>query len=97
MGSVRKKPDPYMIDEENAPLTDEEIKTLRPAREFFAERGWEMPKPVGRPPVENPKRQVTLRLDAEIVDAFKAGGKGWQTRINDALAKSLKSQSKRRA
>ena len=26
-----------------------------------------------------------IRLDAEVVARFKASGKGWQTRINNAL------------
>jgi uncharacterized protein (DUF4415 family) len=34
------------------------------------------------------KKQVTLRLDARIVDHFKANGKGWQIRMNEALAKA---------
>jgi uncharacterized protein (DUF4415 family) len=32
---------------------------------------------------------VTLRLDADVVDAFKAGGAGWQSRINAVLAKAV--------
>lgn len=39
----------------------------------------------GRPPLDAPKRQVTLRLSPEVIDHFKAGGPGWQTRIDDAL------------
>jgi uncharacterized protein (DUF4415 family) len=31
------------------------------------------------------KRQITLRLDADVVDFFEAGGKGYHTRINEAL------------
>jgi uncharacterized protein (DUF4415 family) len=31
------------------------------------------------------KRQITLRLDADLVDFFEAGGKGYHTRINEAL------------
>jgi len=83
-----RKPNPYLIDYETMPLTDEEVKQLRPAREVFAELGIPMPK--GRPPVENPKRQVTLRLDAEVIEHFKKGGKGWQTRINDTLAAAIR-------
>lgn len=86
MGS--RKPDPYLIDFETTPLTDEEIKELRPAREVFAELGIPMPK--GRPRIEQPKRQVTLRLDEAVIAHFKRGGKGWQTRINDALAAAIK-------
>ncbi|MCU0881982.1 MAG: BrnA antitoxin family protein [Hyphomonadaceae bacterium] len=45
---------------------------------------------MGRPPLGNAaKKQVTLRLDADVVDAFKAGGPGWQTRMNDVLAKAV--------
>ncbi|QYU66707.1 BrnA antitoxin family protein [Leptolyngbya sp. 15MV] len=31
------------------------------------------------------KRQLTLRLDADVVDFFEASGQGYQTRINAAL------------
>lgn len=31
------------------------------------------------------KRQVTLRLDDEVLAKFRATGRGWQSRINDAL------------
>ncbi|HEY2659038.1 MAG TPA: BrnA antitoxin family protein [Caulobacteraceae bacterium] len=39
----------------------------------------------GRPKSSDPKLQVTLRLDREVVEKFKAGGAGWQSRINQAL------------
>lgn len=42
----------------------------------------------GRPPVgDQPKQQVTLRLPAEVLAYFKAGGPGWQTRLADVLAR----------
>ena len=31
------------------------------------------------------KRQVTLRLDPDVLAKFRATGRGWQTRINEAL------------
>jgi uncharacterized protein (DUF4415 family) len=43
----------------------------------------------GRPPLDLPKRLVSLRLDQDVVDAFRAGGPGWQSRINAALRKHL--------
>jgi uncharacterized protein (DUF4415 family) len=46
-------------------------------------------KSVGRPPVPNPKRQVTLRLDPDVIERFRATGKGWQSRINAALRQVL--------
>ena len=41
----------------------------------------------GRPPLpENRQKQrVTLHLDPDLLEYFKRGGKGWQTRINAAL------------
>ena len=30
------------------------------------------------------KEQIHIRLDADIADHFRRGGKGWQTRLNDA-------------
>jgi uncharacterized protein (DUF4415 family) len=51
----------------------------------------------GRPILEQPKQQVTLRLDADVVEKFRATGTGWQTRINDALKQSLKGQRQRRS
>lgn len=86
MGSI--KPDPFMYDDDNPPLTAEQIRELRPTREVLAELGIPMPK--GRPPVETPKRQVTLRLDEAVIEHFKRGGKGWQTRINETLAAAIK-------
>ena len=78
-----------------APLTDEEIKRLRPARELFAELG--IPVPRGRPKAEQPKQSVTIRLDSEAVDYFKSTGPGWQTRINDLLVKEARKQIKKSA
>ena len=43
----------------------------------------------GRPLSENPKKQVTLRLDPDVIEGFRATGKGWQSRINAELRKAL--------
>lgn len=43
----------------------------------------------GRPRAAHPKVSTTIRLDADVLDHFKAGGKGWQTRINAALRKAI--------
>jgi uncharacterized protein (DUF4415 family) len=32
---------------------------------------------------------TTIRLDADVVAAYRAQGPGWQTRINDVLRKAL--------
>lgn len=54
----------------------------------FTNAEWEQAKPLvrrGRPLGSGTKTQVTLRLDVEVVEKFRASGDGWQTRINEAL------------
>ena len=43
------------------------------------------PRRLGRPPSEDRRVAVDLRLDPDVLDAWKATGPGWQTRVNDAL------------
>lgn len=31
----------------------------------------------GRPTIASPKRTLTVQYDAEVIEAFKATGKGW--------------------
>jgi uncharacterized protein (DUF4415 family) len=42
----------------------------------------------GRPKLEQTKQHVSLRLDPDVLESFKASGPGWQARINDALRKA---------
>jgi uncharacterized protein (DUF4415 family) len=44
----------------------------------------------GRPPVEAPKQQITLRLDADVIAALRKSGPGWSGRVNRILARSVK-------
>ncbi len=39
----------------------------------------------GRPPVTVKRPTLNMRVDADVLEAFKATGPGWQTRINAAL------------
>jgi uncharacterized protein (DUF4415 family) len=39
----------------------------------------------GRRPVNVKRPTLNMRVDADVLDAFKATGPGWQTRINAAL------------
>ncbi|MBY0305780.1 MAG: hypothetical protein B7Y43_17245 [Sphingomonas sp. 28-62-20] len=39
----------------------------------------------GRPKLDRTKQHVSLRLDQDVIDSFKAAGPGWQSRINEAL------------
>jgi len=65
-----------LADPDNLPLTDNELQQFR--------------RTPGRPQGSGKKEQVTLRIDAEILEQFRATGNGWQTRINDVLRDWIK-------
>ena len=44
----------------------------------------------GRPPLPNPKEAVKLRLDVDVLAAYRKTGAGWQTRINADLRRARK-------
>ena len=60
-----------LVDQDNPPLKDAELAQFR--------------RSPGRPQGSGKKEQVTLRLDVEILEQFKATGNDWQTRINEVL------------
>ncbi|WP_320199094.1 BrnA antitoxin family protein [Agrobacterium sp. rho-13.3] len=74
-------------------MTDQELETARPATEIlpaeFFKAMEEQRKSRGRPALESPKKQVTLRLDEDVIARFRQSGKGWQGRMNEALRKAV--------
>lgn len=44
----------------------------------------------GRPASAVKRPTLNMRVDADVLDAFKATGPGWQTRINDVLKEWVK-------
>jgi uncharacterized protein (DUF4415 family) len=92
---MKRKPNPELIDQENPEWTDEDFQQARQAGEvlpklFGAGVAAEMLKHRGRPKAAVTKAQVNIRLDADVLGAFKATGRGWQTRLNKALREWLK-------
>lgn len=76
-------------DPENPEVTDEELKEFRPFREVFPDLAEAIDRKFGRPKSETPKKAISLRLDQEVIDRFKATGDGWQSRMNEALRKAV--------
>lgn len=88
---LKSLPEPDLTDPDNPELTEEDFARMRPAREVLGDAfvdAWEA-KRRGRPKLAHPKDVVKLRLDHAVVEHFKAGGPGWQTRINEALVKAV--------
>jgi uncharacterized protein (DUF4415 family) len=42
--------------------------------------------------IPSPKRQLTMRLDADVIDWFKRQGRGYQTRMNAVLRRFIEAQ-----
>ncbi len=92
---MKHEPNSELIDKENPEWTEEDFQHARPASELLPEifgpqAAAEMLKSRGRPKATETKAHVNIRLDADILKAFKATGRGWQTRINNALREWLK-------
>jgi Uncharacterized protein conserved in bacteria len=70
---------------DNPEWTEEDFRRARPFAEVYPDLAESIRRARGRPKVEAPKQQVSLRLDPDVIAKFKATGKGWQARINDVL------------
>jgi uncharacterized protein (DUF4415 family) len=46
-------------------------------------------KPMGRPRVPHPKAPLTMRVDADVLEALRSSGQGWQTRVNALLREAV--------
>jgi uncharacterized protein (DUF4415 family) len=94
---MKKHPNPELIDDENPEWTDESFARARHASEvlpelFGAQVAKTMLKPRGKQ-VAPTKRAVTVRYSPDVLDAFKATGAGWQTRMDAALKDWLRTHS----
>jgi uncharacterized protein (DUF4415 family) len=46
---------------------------------------------MGRPRIASPKAPLTMRVDADILQALRTSGQGWQTRVNALLRDAVAS------
>jgi uncharacterized protein (DUF4415 family) len=83
------------LDANNPEVTAADFKRARPASEvlpgIIGEKATQelMRRGVGRPAKADKKVNQTLRLDADVVEAFRQEGRGWQARINDLLRQHM--------
>ena len=99
MTARKRSSKPEWIDPDDAPEWPDEVwdraqiaiggKVIREATGTLARRG--------RPPVgDEPKQQVTLRLDPKVIRYFKQSGEGWQTRLNETLEEYVATATKKK-
>lgn len=46
-------------------------------------------KHMGRPPLAHKRPTLNMRIDADVLEALRASGKGWQTRVNAILRREI--------
>jgi uncharacterized protein (DUF4415 family)/uncharacterized DUF497 family protein len=82
-------------DDDNPEWTKEDFANARPAADalpgFIGEKSTQelMRRSRGRPPKADKKVNQTLRLDADVVEAYRQQGRGWQARINEILRENM--------
>ncbi len=90
---------------ESPPIPTEMIKKMRPHKELFPDwprfirthttgdvEQWKRELTPRRPQKAPTKTKVTIRLSPRVVEHFKSQGKGWQTRVNEALLEYVNSR-----
>jgi uncharacterized protein (DUF4415 family) len=87
-------------DDENPEWTKEDFAKARPAvdvlPEIIGDKAAQelMRRNRGRPPKADKKVNQTLRLDPDVLEAFRQEGSGWQARINQILRENMPRRQK---
>jgi uncharacterized protein (DUF4415 family) len=87
-------------DDDNPEWTKDDFAGARPATEvlpeFIGKKATEelMRRSRGRPPKGDKKVNQTLRLDPDVLEAFRQEGSGWQARINAILRENMPRREK---
>ncbi len=76
-----------LADPDALPLDEHHLARMRPAS--AADAADIKRRLRGRPRAPAPKHLVSLRLDPDVVERFRATGPGWQSRINEVLRQHL--------
>jgi uncharacterized protein (DUF4415 family) len=71
---------PINYDEDSPKLTSEQIARMKPLHSEY----WK---------VEPVKVSLSIKIDADVLQWYKSKGKGYQTRINNALRSVMMSDS----
>ena len=66
-----------MSDPDAIPLTDQEWEAIKPTIKR------------GRPRSAVTRTMLSLRVDQDVLDALRASGRGWQTRVSALLREAV--------
>lgn len=78
--------EPMTDHDDNPEWTDEDFARARPADNVLPARiAATLVRNKGGRPAGSNKEQVSLRIDRDVLQRFRATGPGWQSRMNEAL------------
>jgi uncharacterized protein (DUF4415 family) len=83
-------------DPDNPELTEDDFARMRPASDVLPPELYQkLVNKGGRPKAAVTKTAISLRIDPDVLAAYKADGPGWQTRMVEALREGIKRRRKR--
>ena len=92
---MKKKPEHIKQEDwdsvESPPLSNKMLSKMKPVKKAHPK----IPPRVRGPQKKPPKKQLTIRLNHEVVEYFKIQGKGWQTKINEVLTDYMHSNTEK--
>ena len=89
---------PERPDDDNPEWTVEDIAKARPAADVLPELIGDkaaqelLRRGRGRPRKDARKVNQTIRIDPDVLEAYRQEGKGWQARINQVLRENMPKQ-----
>ncbi len=90
---MKRKPKPIAQEDwdavESPPLSNDMLSRMKPVKEIHPD----IPPRVRGTQKAPLKVPVSIRLSPEVVNFFKAQGKGWQTKINHILHEYIKTHN----
>jgi uncharacterized protein (DUF4415 family) len=92
---TRKEDDPIPYDPEDGPYDPNDTEAAKAWLEQadVIYKGKVIRRGKRGPQKAPTKKLVSLRLSQEVIEHFKAGGPGWQTRIDTTLQKAIRKRA----
>ena len=88
-----KKSNPALIDSDNPEWTDAMFKQSVRLKDLPQSLREKLARPPRGPQKAPVKVSTTIRLSPDVINTFRAGGDGWQSRIDAALKDWLRTHS----
>jgi len=76
-----------LSDPDCPPLTEKDVAAIRPLMQYGAHSLGA--GRIGRPPAAIKRPSLNMRVDPDVLQHLRAGGKGWQTRVNALLREAM--------